>query len=515
MFHDKSARRSRVESLSLFLFLLTISPTSSRAETEGPCQGLCFTDATQSAGFFSLELYGGHGIQVSDVNGDGWLDVYVTHIARPEENRPDLLFVNQQTDPPTFREMGVEAGVSDDGYFEEISEESHAAVFADLDNDGDFDLFNIHTWNGHNRLYRNEGDGRFVDITESAGIDVTDIGSRGVVAADMDGDGFLDIVISAWQDAQPMVYWNLGGLHFERRRLKGVDNRPFANQGITAADYDDDRLPDLALTAYEFIENEGLGPVALLKNDTDRFVDSTGFSSVSYEKLLRNTGGTNGWSFADIDNDGHLDALIAGAHGAKLYRNTGEGRFELVQRLEGIYYTGAFGDVDNDGDTDLYLAGDSGLYLNNGGGELSFKDDIGLTDIGSDARSAVFADMNNDGSLDLLIASKTGRNSFFLNQSPSGAWLKVTLTGPRGDAGAFGAKVFLYEAGHGGDPQYLRGFREARGGTGYCSQDPPVLHFGVDGQTLYDIVVLFQDGSRLSRNEVASGTTVHMSGRTP
>lgn len=525
MFRARSTSLSCLEFFSLSAFLIAASPAPPRpaakntpiSESAEPsaCQGVCFTDATLSAGFSSLDTFGGHGIQVADVNGDGWLDVYVTHIGEPAENRPDLLFINQGTNPTRFEEAGLEAGVSDEGYFQESSEESHAAVFADLDNDGDFDLFNAHTWNGHNRLYRNEGEGRFVDISDSAGIDVTDIGSRGVTAADMNGDGLLDIVVSAWQGAQPVIYWNLGQLHFERRRLSGVDNRAFANQGITAADYTNDRLPDLALTAFEFIDNEGMGPVALLKNETDRFVDSTDFSSVVYEKWLRNAGGTNGWSFADVDNDGYLDTLIAGAHGAKLYRNTGEGRFYLAHRFEGIYYMGAFGDVDNDGDTDLYLAGDSGIYLNNGSGEFSFKADVGLTDIGFDARSAVFADMNNDGALDLLIASKQGRNSFFLNQSAPGAWLKVSLRGPSGDVGAFGAKVYLYEAGHGDDPDYLRGFREARGATGYCAQDPPILHFGVESQTLYDIVVLFQDGSRIVRDGVGAGAMVHLGGGTP
>ncbi len=477
------------------------------------CSGPCFTNATTSAGFRSLENYGGHGIQVVDVNGDGWLDVYVTHIADPTQDRPDLLFVNQRQNPPRFTEMATEAGVSDDGFFEEVSEESHDAVFADLDNDGDYDLFNVHTWNGHNRIYRNDGTGRFTDLTESAGIEVTDIGSRGVSAADVNGDGLLDLVVSAWQDAQPIVYWNRGGMRFERQRLQGVNNRPFANQGIAMADYDGDGKPDLALTAFEYLDNGGLGPIALLKNETDRFVDRTDFASLSYEQRSRDRGGSNGFTFADFDADGIMDVLISGPHGSKLYRNNGEGRFHFVRRFDGIHYMGAFGDADNDGDLDLYLAGDTGIHLGDGNGGFSFRGGIGLEGIGDDPRSAVFADVNNDGALDLFVASKQGPNTFFLNQAQSGGWLKVALVGPQGTAGAVGAKVALYEAGHAGETEFLLGFREARAGTGYCSQDAPVLHFGVGDVVLVDVVVTFQGGTSVTRAGVAPAQTISVDAR--
>jgi len=477
------------------------------------CSGPCFTNATTSAGFQNLENYGGHGIQVVDVNGDGWLDVYVTHIADPTENRPDLLLVNEGQNPPRFTEIAAEAGVSDDGFFQGVSEESHAAVFADLDNDGDYDLFNAHTWNGHNRIYRNDGTGRFTDLTESAGIEVTDLGSRGVSAADLNGDGLLDLVVSAWQGAQPIVYWNRGGMRFERQRLHGVDNRPFANQGIATADFDGDGRPDLALTAYEFLENGGLGPIALLKNQTERFVDMTDFAGVSYEQRSRDAGGSNGVTFADFDTDGMMDVLISGAHGSKLYRNVGEGRFHLVRRFDGIRYTGVFGDADNDGDLDLYLAGENGIHLNDGSGGFSFRGGIGLEGIGTDARSAVFADVNNDGALDLFVASKYGPNTFFLNQAQSPGWLKVTLVGPQGTAGAFGAKVALYEAGHAGESEFLLGFREARAGTGYCSQDAPVLHFGVGDVALVDVVVTFQGGASVTRAGVAPAQALSIDAR--
>ncbi len=475
-----------------------------------------FRNVTAEAGFLSLQGYGGHGIQVADVDGDGLLDVYVTHIFDPKQNRPDLLFRNLGGSPPRFEEIGLAAGVADDGFFpvtledgtvEEYSEESHAAVFADFDNDGDLDLFNGHTWNGHHRLYRNDGGARFVDISDSAGIDPRDLGPRGVGAADLDGNGLLDILVSAWAGHIPNVYMNQGGLRFERFRLQGDANEAFANQGVAIVDVNRDRKPDIALTAFEYVDGgAGLGPLALLASDTGRFVERTEFSGLAYERTSNDYRGTNGFSFQDIDNDADLDVVVTGYHGSKLYRNNGEGRFNLLRRFEGVHYTAAFGDVDLDGDLDLYFAGDTGVYLNDGSGEFSLQEGIGVDGIGVDARSAVFADMDNDGDLDLLIASKQGPNTFFLNEAPAGGWMKVALTAPNGEKGAIGAEVALYR------DEALVGYRVVQTATGYCSQDPSLLHFGVDPAGTYDLRVTFKEGATVARTGLAPGQVVEVNG---
>jgi hypothetical protein len=460
-----------------------------------------FRNATLESGFLSIQGYGGHGVQVADVDSDGLVDAYVTHIFDPKQNRPDLLFRNLGGN--RVEEIGLAAGVADDGFFpvrlpdgtvEEYSEESHAAVFADFDNDGDLDLFNGHTWNGHHRLYRNDGGARFVDVSDSAGIDPRDLGPRGVGAADLDGNGFLDIVVSAWAGYVPNVYMNQGGLRFDRIRLPGDAEPAFANQGITIVDVNRDRKPDITLTAFEYVDGSGLGPVALLESDSGRFVERTEFAGLSYEKITSDYRGTNGFSFQDIDNDGNLDLLIAGYHGSKLYRGNGEGRFQFVRRFEGVHYTVVFGDVDLDSDLDLYIAGDPGIHLNDGSGGFTFQDGIGLEGIGLDARSAVFADTDNDGDLDLFIASKQGPNSFFVNESPPGGWLKVQLTAPNGEKGAIGAEVALYRGGT------LVGYRVVQTATGYCSQDPSLQHFGVDPAGVYDLRVTFKEGAVATRS---------------
>ena len=507
-----------VRHLALLWVLLLLPESASFGQEEEPA-AIAFRNVTSESGFASLPDVGGHGIQVADVDGDGWLDVYVTHIFDPKQNRPDLLFRNLGQDPTRFEEIGVQAGVQDDGFFtivnedettEEVSEESHAAVFADFDNDGDLDLFNGHTWSGNHRLYRNDGGGRFVDITESAGIDVRDLGPRGIGAADLDGNGFVDVLVTAWQGFIPNVYMNLGGLRFERRRLQGNANPYFANQGVSIVDVNGDGSPDVSLTAFEYVQLGGVGPIAVLANESPRFVEQTEFAGLAYEKTTSDFRGSNGWSFHDVDNDGDLDLVITGFHGSKFYRNNGEGRFNFVERFEGVHYTAAFGDVDNDGDLDLYLAGENRLFANDGSGGFSPTGDVGLTGIGTDARSAVFADMNNDGRLDLLIVSKQGTNTFFLNEGGGSGWLKVSLRAPNGEAGAIGARLSLYQAGQLGEPAGLIGYRVVQASNGYCSQDPAVQHFGVDPAATFDLRVDFANGASRTVTGIQPGQVVQI-----
>lgn len=133
--------------------------------------------------------------------------------------------------------------------------------------------------------------------------------------------------------------------------------------------------------------------------------------------------------------------------------------------------------------------------------------------IGLDARSAVFADMDDDGDLDLLIASKQGPNTFFVNESAPGGWLKVTLTAPNGETGALGAEVALYRSGRLSDAAALTGYRVVQSSTGYCSQDPSLLHFGVDPSGAYDLQVTFKEGTVVVRSGISARTLVTIDGR--
>jgi hypothetical protein len=446
-----------------------------------------FANITSQAGFVSLRNLGGHGVQAADVTGDGFDDLYVTNIADPHQDRRELFFVNQGDG--TFRERALESGIEDDGFFEGEGEESHAAVFADFDNDGDYDLFNAHTWTNRDRIYRNDGAGRFVDLSESAGIQIVEKDSRGVAAGDINGDGRADVILSSWKGRQHVAYINRGSFHFVRRDGLGVDKSELFNQGIMLTDYDEDGDLDLASTGW-FALDLPLGPIALYRNrGTGSFTEVTGESGIIFKE---NAPG-NGWAFGDVDNDGDLDALVIGQDKAKLYLNVGGGKFQFGQDFSRGHFTAAFGDLDHDGDLDIYFAGNQAIFENNGKGFFKRVPVDGLVGVGANPRAVSLVDIDNDGDLDFAVASKRGPNTMFRNNLNDDNWLQVELRSPRGEAGAFGARVYVYDAGHLDDPKRLRGLREAQSANGYCAQNSPVLHFGLEAGASYDLKVLFLD----------------------
>jgi hypothetical protein len=446
-------------------------------------QGFRFTNVTASARFFSARGFGGHGVQCADATGDGLPDLYVTNIFAPNEDRPDLYFVN--TGSSSFLERGAAAGIADDGFYGRLSEESHAAIFADLDGDGDYDLFNAHTWSGNHKLYRNEGDGTFRDVSGQAGIQIDSGEPRGVAAGDVNGDGIYDLVVSAWENQPMTIYLGRGGLRFERRSLGRLDAK-LSGQGLMLSDFDGDSDLDIAAGGHV-----ATAPIALLANDgKGNFRDVTAESGIRYEGE-----GANGWSFGDLDNDADLDAVVVGNFFSRVFVNVGGGRFQLRQELSRGNYTAVLADFDQDGDLDIYIGGTEAIYANDGRGNFTIVRNVGIVGVGRDGRGAAAFDFDGDGDLDIAVSAKRGDNTLFRNDRNDSNWLRVELIGPRGDAGAFGAKVYVYDERHVDERAFLRGFREARGATGYCSQDEPVLHFGVPGGRRYEVKALFMDGT--------------------
>jgi hypothetical protein len=477
-------RTARLVSVASLLFAALYPTLPPDAWANGPFR---FTNVTASARFLSLRNSGGHGVQWADVNADGWPDIYVTHIFAPNEDRPDLLFINQGDG--TFRELGEALGVSDDGFFGRLSEESHAALFADFDNDGDYDLFNGHTWSGNHRMYRNDGGGRFEDVSGPDGIEPDDREPRGIAGGDVDGDGNLDLVVSSWEHVPMQLYLGSGNLRFRAATQLGRRATRLAQQGIMLTDYDGDFDLDLALTGHIPIQDP-TGAIALYRND-----GHGGFTDVTDSLGIRfGDEGINGVSFGDLDNDADLDLVVVGKHRSQVYLNDGRGSFRLSQALPRGNYTAALADFDHDGDLDVYIGGSEAIFANHGDGRFELHQSVGIVGVGNDGRGTAVADFDGDGDLDIALASKRGPNTLFRNDQNDSNWLRVRLVSPSGNAGGFGAKVYVYDARHVDDPAHLRGFREARGATGYCSQDEPELHFGVPAGRAYEIKAVFPNG---------------------
>jgi hypothetical protein len=379
-------------------------------------------------------------------------------------------------------------------------------VWADLDNDGYFDLYNGATGDVSatgsasdiNRLYHNDGNGTFTDVTPA---EAAAGATRGVLAVDIERDGDLDLLaVNGWQgqgDDQPSeqfneIYRNDGGLSFTYLDTGAFQEAP-AGQGATASDFDGDGDIDV------FAANQG--PVNVLENVGGTFVQrdaSTHGISTAHEAR-------DGVTTADVDNDGHIDLLLTGDGYGHLYLNDGDGTFTHRQSFSATEgYMGGFADLDNDGDLDLVFAGDNRVWVNDGTGffPTSVSLSIGAVD---DPRSIAFADIDNDGDLDFFVAQKRTTNRLIRNDYSGGnRWLEVRLIGPQGQAGAFGTTVRAYVAG----TDTLIAFREARGAYGYVAQDDPVLHFGLGAVQTVDIVVTFLSGPPVVLTDVPANQAI-------
>ena len=469
-------------------------------ETGSRRRELRFTDITVAAGLVGPPPVplGGHGAAFADATGDGRPDLYITtNFADPVA---DQFFVN--IGGGYFLESGASRGVAD------FDEGSHGAAWGDLDNDGDFDLFNGTTGAGApNDVYRNDG-GTFTDVTPAA-MRARREPTRGVALFDLDRDGDLDaFAVSGWRGSgdppgeRNELYRNEGGLRFTFVDDPAAVTAP-AGQGVTDTDFDGDGDVDLIAGNRE-------GDLVILRNRGGRFslVDpgSIGIVHRAY----------GGATTADIDDDGDLDLLLVGLDAAgetvgHLYRNFGAGAFGHLRDFTAIDgYMGGFADLDHDGDLDLVFAGDDLVYLNDGAGTFSPGPAVPVPGI-DDPRAIAFADIDDDGDLDFAVGVKRSRNRLIRNDLTVGAtnWLKIRLRSARGQAGAFGAKVTVSPAGGGGLPLAVR---ESRSANGYLGQDDPVLHVGLGDHARVDVAVTFVDGRTRILAGVTSNQTVTIDG---
>lgn len=339
-----------------------------------------FTDVTAKAGLQNAGNVYGMGAAVGDIDGDSYADLYVTNFGANQ------LYRNNGNG--TFTDITEKAGVAAGGW-------SVSAAFLDYDRDGKLDLFvaryldwdvsrNIlcgTPFNAYcgpvkysgtvNLLFRNEGNGRFRDVSAETGIGAVVGKGMGVAVNDADGDGFPDIFVSNDAIAQ-YLFHNEGGRKFKEIAMDaGValsdDARTYSGMGAAFADYDNDGRPDIVAT------NLAMERYALYRND--------GPLQFSYTSLVTGlaglTGNSSGWGVGihDFDNDGWKDIFAAQSHvldnvakiqsGIRyleppaLYRNTGSGKFERANMggaMPAVAGRGAaFGDLDNDGSLDAVV----------------------------------------------------------------------------------------------------------------------------------------------------------------
>jgi hypothetical protein len=419
-----------------------------------------FTDVTQKA-----RVPGGgygQGVAVGDYDGDGLPDIYVTQYGR------SILYHNNGDG--TFTDVTEKAGVAAPGW-------SSSAVWFDYDNDGKLDLFvcqfvefsktlNKSCGPGEEgkhgycipRLYKampswlfhNNGDGTFTDVSKSSGI-ANSLGKAwGVVAADVNNDGLIDLFVG--NDTVPnFLFMNRGNGKFEENATNaGVayssDGRARSGMGVDSADFNQDGWMDL------FVANIDLERFAIYQNNHDEtFDDQAGPTGIGMATRLM-----SGWGlkFFDYDNDGYLDLFLANGNPddlieslhskvkyqepLMLFHNTGK-NFENVSAQSGPVFAKplsargmAIGDFDNDGATDVLVA-------------------------------------VNDGA-PLLLHNAVGRQNH---------WLGIKLLGTMSNPDAVGARI-TYQAGD------LKQQRMKVGGGSFLSSHDPRMLLGIGKRTKLD-----------------------------
>lgn len=462
------------------------------------------------------------GVAVADYDGDGWLDVH----AVGGDAGVDRLFRNRGDG--SFEDRSQSSGV--------IASERRSAgpAFADVDGDGDADLFVGGIDGSSPQLWRNRGDGTFTDITSSAGLGLS-VNVVGAAFGDCEGDGDLDLALAHWGeflDGRPPLahlWHNDGSGNFvPAPASSGLQDLGSGHPEIPAALFDWTFAPN-------FVDLDGDGDADLVYaadygssraflNRGDCTFDEVTTPAISDENGMGSTLG-------DYDGDGDMDWFVTSIHdpdgvaqghwgvsGNRLYRNDGGGLFSDVTQVMGVADGGwgwgaCFADFDNDGHLDLFHVNGFGpandaffaefnhvparLFRNQAGaGFVEEAAQRGIDDRGS-GRGVACADYDRDGDIDVFISNHNG--PFRLYRNDGGAeQAHLTVRVVDETAGpAIGARVEVRT----GERTQVR---QIRAGNNYVSQDPAEAHFGLGAASIVDEVRVFHRGHVWSSGPLAA-----------
>ena len=457
-----------------------------------------FVDIAHAAGLRQPTTYGGLdtkkcileangcGCAFFDYDNDGWIDIFVLCGTRLEGDPPEAtnrLYKNNRDG--TFTDVTKESGL-----WQSEARWGAGCAFVDYDRDGHLDLFVSNyvrfslehaplpgenatcNWKGipvncgprglpmgRHSLYRNNGDGTFTDVTKQAGIANANEGyGMTVVAADLDEDGWQDILVAS--DSTPTLLFmnNHDGTFREEGIVRGVafsdDGMEQAGMGVGIGDYDLDGHLDLFKTHFMddspgFYHNDGKG----------NFDDVTRLTKVGTvtQYICWGTG------LVDFDNDGYPDVLVA----------TGSVYPEVERKLQQYPYKSP-----------------RLLFRNLGNGtfeEVGSAAGDGMTTPHA-SRGCAFGDFDNDGDMDVLIVNMNEPPCLLRNDvNPKQHWIKVKLEGVKSNRSAIGARVLLH---YGGKTQAQAVVSQ----SSYESCNDSRLHFGLGSETSVSIDIHWPSG---------------------
>ena len=531
-----------------------------------------FRNTAKDVGLFpALEGIQGHGAAWGDVDGDGWIDLYVATF-HYGDTKPNQFFRNQKGKFEADTQAALAASMRATG-----------VVFADLDNDGDLDLYvasmpqpiSKKGSSGEPRvisgcqLYQNDGKGSFTNVSEGNEACPAAFGGRSVAVLDYNGDGLLDLAVG--EDPNPgyngsktkssRLFRNAGGLKFvDASREAGIPEG-IPGLGVAAADVNNDGWPDL------FLASSAGGNVLLLNDGKGKFFEPEGSRPVFAWEGAVGDNMVCGACFGDVNRDGLLD-LVLGQHfknpwvtpvANRLYLNRGivKGvpKFEEATEAAGLVAMPLksphveIQDYDNDGWPDISC---SLVKLQDGvphpiifrhtglqGSIPQFRaDGLDVNDYPTDSdrslkRSGDFfkrmlqegkvtysapgptGDYDNDGRLDMVRPSWLTETGTLLlhNETKGGHWLDVRVEGNDGvNRMGIGSRIRLYTAGGIGDSKALIGCQDLSVGFGYASGQTAIAHFGLGKAETVDVEITYPHGKgRDVRKGVKAGQRLMIS----
>ena len=454
------------------------------------------------------------GVTIVDINSDGWLDVYLTSTTNSDPGKcKNRLWVNNgknSNGDPVYAEMAEIYGIAEDG-------QSVSAAFLDYDNDGDLDLYVLNNTvnqrmnssvrtkisdgsaSNNDRLYRNNGDGTFNNVTTEAGIVFEGFG-LGLAIGDVNKDGYPDIYVSNDFISNDLFYINQSDNTFRNEIRKYMSYQSRSSMGNDMADVNNDGNPDVftldMVPEYYYKKRQTIAGFSYIFYEIDNkynfehqylrnmlhmhngFIDGEMLPASEVGQMAGLYATEWSWSplFADYDNDGDKDLIVANGFPR-----------DMTDKDWTIYKTKFYGFLAEAKEV-IEMAPPIKVpnmaFENRGSIEFIDRTRDWLPDIPSYSYGASFVDLDNDGDLDYVTNNINDkafvlRNYSMEKSAKKAKYLKIKLMGKNGNTMAIGAKVELW---NNGKYQFYEHFLT----RGYASSVDPVIHFGLAGETSVD-----------------------------
>lgn len=477
--------------------------------------GLKFEDITESAGVAGKSGWT-TGVTMVDVNADGLLDIYVCMSGMSEDptTRENLLYINNGNS--TFTDRAKEFGIAGNSH-------STMAYFADLDRDNDLDLYVVNhriDWAMNtrviidpkfvpgpyetDRLYINNGSGKFEDRTEQAGVKNKAWGLSAAIC-DFNNDGFNDIYVANDFLEPDFLYINTQKGTFEERNTSYTRHISFYGMGSDWADFNNDALPDLcvldmtppehkrskqnmaSMRPDQFFKMVEVGWHHQYMTNTLQMNNGNGsFSEIAHLAGIDRTDWSWAPLFVDLDNDGLKDLFVT--NGIRRDVTNNDFKMEIAEVIQkkgqALDFDEVMGMIPTHLSDNIVYRNNGELHFDNANQDWNYKHSI-------TSSGAAYADLDADGDMDLITNNLDQPASIIrntANDQGSSNYVQIELKGSALNPLAIGSKATLYTD---QGKQYL----ELLHARGFQSSVEPLLHFGLGSAKIDSLVIEWNDGA--------------------